>query len=279
MNDPLWSSMNTGSRSHIETELTLVVCDDHPQAVCESIEALPSVGGLLAGRAQVRSIRDVYYDTPTKNLRSAGWGLRIRQVGADTRVALKGRSKVTDRGAVERTEIEDEWSLAALEAILEQLTLPCPTDECAEVFDESSANVTMRRLGLVVVQDRETRRKVRTLTHEHAPAGSADAELVIDRVIYSFGGQELTHHEIEIEAVSPAGPELISLVRQDLMARFGKSLRLWLYSKLATGWALERLVVEGRMEGLVNNRLLAPAAYDVIHERLTQERVPHPYVM
>lgn len=268
--------MSTGSQLHIEKELTLVVCDDHPQRVCASIETLPSLGGLFAGEMRNLRIHDVYYDTPAGNLRAAGWGLRIRQVGAHSWLGLKGRTRVTDRGLVERTEIEGRWSPAALASVLAELTFLCPTTECAEVFDESSADATIRRLGLIVIQDRETLRKCRPLVRKHAPAGSAETELVVDRVIYSIQGQELTHHEIEVEAISPTGAEMISFVHQDLMARFGRSLRLWLHSKLATGWALERLCAEGLTERFVKKGLLVPAAYDAIDEKLRRERVSHP---
>ncbi|MCA1961757.1 MAG: CYTH domain-containing protein [Desulfomonile sp.] len=268
--------MKTASLSHIETEITLVVCDDHPERICESIETLPSVAGLRAGNAQVHNMRDVYYDTPGRQLRSAGWGLRIRDIGPGYRLTLKDRTKVTDRGAVERIELEGEWSLAILTAVVDQLAELCPMSQVERVFDQASAAATMTHIGFEVIQNRTTLRKVRALTLEPAREAGPDAELVIDRVIYSFQGYELIHHEIEIEAVSPLGAELIPPVQDNLASRFGPSLRLWLHSKLATGWALEKLLAEGHLEKFVRNGLLAPAAYDVIEERLALESVPHP---
>jgi len=268
--------MNTESSSHIETELTLVICSDDAERVCESVEALPSVAGLRASDVLVQSICDVYYDTTDRRLRAAGWGLRIREVGPDCYLALKGRTKVTDRGAVERIEIEGEWSLGILNAVVDQLSGLWPVPEYERTFARFSPHATLSCLGFTIIQDRKTTRKARNLTREPERGSGPDAELVIDRVVYSFQGHELIHHEIEIEAVSPLGAELIPLVQDDLVARFGKSLRPWLHSKLATGWALERLLAEGRLNELVKDGLLAPAAYDMIDEKLTREAVPHP---
>lgn len=267
--------MDPDHRSHIETELTLVVCDDLPEQVCREIEALTLVGGLQAGDAQVQRIHDRYYDTPKHGLRSAGWGLRIRRVGAGRVLALKGRSRMTDYGAVERTEIEGQWSLPLLEAALEQLPWLGLTGGAAEVFDLSSADATLTRLGFLIIQDRETVRKTRTLTRAPASTARSDAELVVDRVVYSFEGIEFVHHEIEIEALSSSAAGLIPFVHEDLAKRFGDSVRVWPHSKLATGWALKRLLAEGCTDSLVKNGFLLPAAYNVIHETLAREPFPH----
>jgi len=89
--------------------------------------------------------------------------------------------------------------------------------------------------------------------------------LAIDSVAYSFGGQKIRHHEVEIEAKVEDGSEAIERVTKGLMEMYEATLRPWKYSKLATGKAIEKLLGEGALEELLDiNNNLKPSAYGKI---------------
>jgi hypothetical protein len=56
-----------------------------------------------------------------------------------------------------------------------------------------------------------------------------------------------------------------------LAARFPSDLKPWPYGKLATGQAVEQLLAEGRLEGLLDARQrIRPAAHDLLAEFLAE---------
>ena len=136
-------------------------------------------------------------------------------------------------------------------------------------FDRVHPLEVMTSLGLEVIQDRETHRQVRNIVFVGEESRSALAELAIDSVVYHFGDQQICHHEVEIEAKVEDGSTALKTVIESLVAMYGSALRRWDHGKLATGKAIEKLLSEGALEGLLDiNNNLKPVAYDRVDDYL-----------
>lgn len=254
-----------------EIEAALIICSANPQVVASQIAGLTSIGNyrLLPQDSQI--IHDLYLDTPDRALQTQELALRVREIGTTRWVALKGRSQPIDwEGGVERLEIESQWSRDALARVVKELSdrgIKIPQQ--GQDFDDTYPLDVMVSLGLEAVQDRESHRQVRNIASAGGESGSVLAELAIDSVAYHFGGQEICHHEVEVEAKEASSSTVIKPVIESLVAMYGPALRRWGHSKLATGKAIEKMLGDGALEGLLDSHHnLKPGAYDKIDDYL-----------
>lgn len=247
-----------------EVEATLVVSATSPGAVLGRIRELDSLAGHPVRWTEARELRDVYVDTPARDLRDRGLALRLRRDGDGWRITLKGEGRPAGKGAVERMEVELDWSPVALERILGELEARGVRPGGVPAFGDGGDPVeTLRSAGLEVIQDRRSRRRAGRLLE-----AGGDAEtvgwLVLDRVRFPTGsGGRVRHREVEVEA-APGAPEgLASRLAAELRSRFPDTLLPWPHPKLATGLVLERIDPPASASGD-----LLPAAYDRLAERL-----------
>jgi len=261
--------MECSSRPPIEAEITLVVCSENTASVFGEIADLTRIGEFLVKKAGSSRIRDSYFDTAGGALRNQGWGLRIREIGSRRWIALKGPPEGTEWGGLRRIEIESPWSMDGLNRILQQLAkLEINISSAGEPVHLSDPRATMIGLELKMIQDRVTMRDVRNIFSSIEEAGPMSAEMALDSVAYQFHGRGLIHYEVEIEAVSSESPRVIPRVVDGLIAAYGIALHRWEHSKLATGWAIERLLKEEDIEKLAPDNRLTREAYDRIEELL-----------
>jgi len=256
------------SSAQTEIETTLIICSPNPQAALTHIAGLTSVAGFgLAPRASL-AIQDFYLDTPDAELHAAKWALRVRYVRENAWVTVKGPS-TPRQGSLQRAEVEAEWSPDALHAVVEQLLgQGFRLEADAMVFHPSRPLQTLKSIGLVVVQHRETLRRIREIFSPGEAQMRAAAELDLDSVIYHLPRHDIHHHEVEIEARSSDYADLVQAVVEGLSAILPGTLRRWHYSKLATGKAVEKLLESRGQEELVKNGRLTPEAYDRIEALL-----------
>jgi len=252
-----------------EIEASLIIWSENPQAVARQIAVLTSIANYRLLPHGSLTIHDVYFDTLDHALRTQELALRVREIGAAHWITLKGQSQPSDWGGVDRLEIEVPWSKDALTRVVQELV-----DRGIELlrqrqdFDDAHPLDVMASLGLEVVQDRESHRQVRNVVSAGGESGSVLAELAIDSVVYHFGGREICHHEVEIEA-KEGNLAVVRTVAENLVAMYRPALRRWGHSKLATGKAIEKMLSEGVLEGLLDiNNNLKPVAYDKIDDYL-----------
>lgn len=253
-----------------EVEVKLIVRSDRPREVVERIAGLDSLAGYwLMERGELR-LRDVYLDTADGALVRGRAALRLRYEGARVLVTLKAQPGETTRGLTDRLEVELPWSAEALRRMAEELAelgirLPGPTGD----VDAGDPVAALEGMGLRVVQDRVTRRRVRDVVPLGESGARALAELVVDSVEYGVEGRRAWHHEVEVEGAPGGVPELLEELAGALLARFPDALRPWPHSKQATGKAVEALLEGGGHEGLLGPESdLAPAAYERIDRYL-----------
>lgn len=259
-----------------EIEAALIIWSEKPQIVAGQIAGLTAIGNYRLLPQAPQMIRDLYLDMPDQALRTQELALRVREIGTARWVTLKGRSQPTDwEGGVERLEIEALWSEDALTRVVKELV-----DRGVKIlqryqdFDYAHPLDVMASLGLEAIQDRESHRRVRNVVSAGEESSSVLAELAIDSVVYHFGGQEIRHHEVEIEAKEKGNSAVIRTVAEGLVAMYGPVLRGWGHSKLATGKAIEKMLSEGALEGLLDiNNNLKPVAYDKIDDYLKRNSI------
>jgi len=275
-----------------EIEATLIIYAENPLAVIGQIAGLTFLGSYRLLPQEPQAIHDLYFDTPEGALQTQKLALRVREIQpmkipapdrsrigragehklpiAETRagrwLTLKGPSRPTDWGGMERLEIEAPWSEEALVRVTKALM-----DRGIGIlsqhqgFDYAHPLEVMTGLGLKVIQNRETRRQVRNIVSVGEEGSPVLAEMAIDTVVYHFGPQGVYHYEVEVEAKAESGSAVVKTVIESLVAMYGPALRRWDHDKLTTGQAIEKMLSEGALEGLLDgNGNLKPMAYDKI---------------
>jgi hypothetical protein len=260
--------MGEGER---EVEAKLIVVSERPREVVRRVAGLDALAGYRLMDCGELRLRDVYYDTPQGALVGRRAAVRLRHVDGAVRVTLKAEGRTERTGRTDRLEVEAPWSAAALERIvaaLERLGVRLPLPASAE----GEPGEVLARMGLRVVQDRVTVRRVRDVVPPGADVAHPLAELVVDSVGYGGGVRPAWHHEVEVEARGPAGEAALARLEDALLALFPGELRPWPHSKQATGAATEALLSAGDAAGMVApDGDLAPCAYERIDRYLRGE--------
>jgi CYTH domain len=261
----------------IETESTLVVVADSPEEVVRRVAALTELEGFVLRPRPDEAIHDLYFDTPDASLAAARSSLRLREVGTRRVLTIKGPPRSGSFGATTRDELEGEWPERAwkllrteLAAVLVVPAAPPPGGDPVEALES---------LGLVVVQERATSRRVRDVD-PHAAAPRPVAELAVDVVAFQLPGGPVRHREVEVEAKSAGGDAAVALLTESLVRQFWPGLRPWRLGKLATGKAvaelIERQALEPRAEGdaLADDGSVRPWVYDLIANAQVSRSLP-----
>ena len=226
--------------------------------------------GLLA-RDGMR-IHDVYFDTPDGSLAWRKMNLRVREAGGSYWVTWKRGQSLLGlwRRRNERRELELSWSQESVSAVRAELEREGVKLQQPRTLDLSDPVETMKSLGLVVLQDRETDRQVRDI----ALAGGEGvvAELVFDSVVYHFEGWDVRLDELEMEAKARARKSVLEDVKGGLLESIGDELVPWRWGKLVTGRMIERMLRKGALQGLLDGSRLKLDAYDRIRSALETGR-------
>lgn len=261
--------------SQSEMEATLIICSQDPEGVAQKIVALTEIKNYRLLSQETKKIHDIYFDKPDSALKGEKLALRIREIGATQLITLKGPSELSDWGGVKRLEIEKLWCKNALASVREELkdnNIRLP--KLRKDFDWANPREVMASLGLQVIQDRETQRQIRNIVVLDDDYTPILAELAIDSVVYNFRDKKILHYEVELESKMRDGANVVKAVSENLVKMFEPALRRWDYGKLATGKAIEKLLNEGALEGLVDGKnKLKLSAYDKIEEYLKKDKV------
>ena len=254
-----------------EVEGVLLVWADDQEAAGRRVAGLQAVDRFELRPRPAQRIRDVYLDTGDGALAAAKVAFRVRELDGQPLLTLKA-DPVRSGLAAERLELEAPWSAGALETVLEELRrrgveLPDPPEGAGA--GEPLAD--LGGLGLRPTQTRETTRTPRAV-HEHGGQGTGPvAELTLDDVGYQLPAGTARLLEVEVEAKGPGGLETVQALLEALAEAFPSDLKPWPFGKLATGRAVERLLAEGRLEGLLDDRQrIRPAAHDLLAEFLAE---------
>ena len=252
-----------------EIESTLVVCSNEPYEVVKRISLLESISEYSLVPQKSQNIKDSYFDRRDEVLESSKLGLRIRDVNGERLITIKGPSKRDEEGVSERLELELDWSEDGLRRILDELkSWGIETKELGREPNFDLPLQVLSNLGLEVIQRREDNRAVRNVVRKGG-ASTVMAELVIDSLTFNFKGQQVHHKEVEIEAKSRDGANVIGSLTRDLKNMFPSDLIMWNHGKLATGLALSGMADSGDLKVLLDEHdNLKPEAYTIINDYL-----------
>ncbi len=228
-------------------------------AIALSVGGMTACDGVLGVDANANANLAFAVDPMDSGLLGRRAALRLRHEGPAVRIALKVEGREVRPGTSDRAELELPWSDEALERVsaeLGALGLRLPR---AAPAGGAPAEM-LGRMGLRVVQDRATVRRVRDVVR--GPGVAPVAELVVDSVGYGAGGREAWHHEVEVEARGEPGAAALEALEHALAALFPGELLPWPHSKQATGRAVETLLADPDAAGLLGpGGDLAPGAY------------------
>jgi hypothetical protein len=254
-----------------EVEGVLLVRADDQEAAAAKVAGLEGLGRFRLRHRPAQRIRDIYLDTGDGALGAAGVAFRVRELDGSPLLTLKADA-VRSGLAAERLELEAPWSATALGTVLEELgrrgiEVGDPPDGAGT--GEPVADLT--GLGLRPTQTRETTRTPRDVLEGDDPAAERVAELTVDDVGYRLPAGTAGLLEVEVEAKGAGGMETVNDLLAALAAAFPDDLTPWPYGKLATGRAVERLLADGRLEGLLDPAgRIRPAAHDLLGNYLAE---------
>lgn len=222
-----------------EIEARLAVVGPERSALFEQVKALQLILDVRIGPFALVQLRDEYFDDGANSLLQQGCSLRLREAtdehGTRTLLTFKGPGENNGTHCVQRTELEQPWSTAFAEEVLDILRER--GIELAGTLGDGTAKEALAGLGLNSIQVRENRRQYALLGLPSRPI----AELTLDLVTYRAGKITVAHREIEIEARGKTSPEELLTLADDFEDRFPGCLMPWPWSKTAVGRGLERL--------------------------------------
>jgi len=250
-------------RGH-EIEAALIVYADAPQTVEQRLAELRKLSAFRLRHRDAETIEDTYFDTTDRSLQARLIALRIRRLGGTSLLTMKADSHPALAGE-DRLEIESDLSPSVLHNVMSELRnrgvgMPASPGE----LGSADSSTVMASLGLEEVQTRVTRRIPRDVV-ARGPETQPLAELAIDDVTYRFRDGRVRLLEVEVEAKGKGDACTVEQVTASLQAAFPSQLRPWPYGKLPTGKAIQELLADGKLDGLISeDRILRPAAYEQI---------------
>ncbi|MFX0208335.1 MAG: CYTH domain-containing protein [Candidatus Hodarchaeota archaeon] len=261
---------------YLEIEATLLICTDKPLVLAQQVADLTSLATYQLQFKEFHNIHDFYFDTQEHALQSKKLTLRLREINSKSLITLKMPAHVINMDyGTQRSEMEYLWSKKALTKIINALNdQKIPILSSFPDMNEIHPLEIIKTLGLEIIQDRENFRKRRDIVIKEHERNMVLAELTIDSIIYHFSGQDIGHHEIEIELKNINYSTVLKSVVEHLISIYGSKLRIWPHSKLVTGKAIEKLWMEGNLDELLDcSNNLKPYAYNKIETYITRNMI------
>ncbi|MBI5879440.1 MAG: CYTH domain-containing protein [Chloroflexi bacterium] len=257
--------------SPVELEVAFMIRAVNAPAIGRLIAGLQRIGDYSMHHTGAHRIRDIHFDTLERRLGTRGFVLRIRRLDAGDLLTLKGASRATTWGGVERLEIEGPWSSDTYGQI-EQALAGAGIDlgMSAANFEAADHIAAMRAAGFDIIQYRETGRITFSVSDD---GGAQLAELSLDRVSLRLGARIARFTQAEIESKSAAGASQLPALTAALRAQMGDALRDWPFGKLATGLALADRFAAGVLDDYCDaDGEVTPEGVDALEQLLTARR-------
>ncbi|MFV9503472.1 MAG: inorganic triphosphatase [Oscillochloridaceae bacterium umkhey_bin13] len=161
------------------------------------VATLTSLGAYtLRAAPAVEQQINTYYDTPDERLTTARYGLRVRQIGPQSLVTLKGPAEVGDDGVHRRAEYEFPGS--------DPRPITWPPGVARDLALALTGGASLQPTVIIA-----TERQIRYVERD----GLALAELCLDRGVMRVADREHTFTELEVELLKAGRPaDLHSIV-------------------------------------------------------------------
>ncbi len=257
----------------IELETKIAVISRFPLKTLKELQSLKQISHYKLLKGKIFHIRDIYFDSATNELRKAEFALRIRNINHQFLLTLKGKSQISNTGAVKRLEVEDIWSYPTFTKIMYLLRKQKVLSELGEIkFFHGDPINTLKNYNLFIIHDRQSLRHQRFIKKKLLD-NKSHAELVIDSVAFRVKNKMIYHHEVEIELQTLTETDLLNSLTSSLLKIFPEDLQIWTYNKLETGIAIEKIFIEKKLDQYLDEKNnLLPPAYKIIKEYIDQFR-------
>jgi inorganic triphosphatase YgiF len=147
-----------------EIELKLVIIHNNPVEIARKINAQTHLAGYPLNRKDNVFIKDIYFDTSEKSLQQKGFALRIRVQNQQAYITIKGKTQIQEGGAIQRLEIEKEWSQQSWIEIISFLKGEKLLPESVQPLKFNDHQSALSSAGLEPIQERTTHRQIRQVT-------------------------------------------------------------------------------------------------------------------
>jgi inorganic triphosphatase YgiF len=229
-----------------EVEAALLFSSNNMKVVLEKIQHLILNRSYMVVREGTEKIHDLYYDTSDRKLGSQKIQLRVRILHEKHHKVTLKVVKTTRKNYSDRIEIERNWSIRAFRDILSNLNKMNIKFQGAEGYYDNDPKVTFSNLGLLMIQNRKTKRE--SLSAVNKTSGQIELEFDIDMTSILLGGNhEFRFSELEIESKKSSNKKNLKKIVIEIL-KFPEFMS-WPHSKLETGIAITNLF---------NNKLLEP---------------------
>jgi CYTH domain len=247
-----------------ESEVAFLITDKGDD-IAKDIAGLTSILEYDLRPRPIHRIRDTYYDTRLGLLRKKGTGLRIRRIDGNLLVSMKSNPQRMQGEGVRRIEIEAPWSPLTL-AMVQEMLKNSPSKGNPH-FSARSPDDAFASMGLVITQERTTRRTVRDIIRHDRPTSAPIAELGIDTVTF-LCEPKVRIFEVEIEAKGDRSLRRVQEIAETIQSAYSGFLREWPYGKLATGLAIQQLLKSGVLQSYLKHGRLEAGAFPVIEKSI-----------
>ncbi|OQX96788.1 hypothetical protein B6I21_00105 [candidate division KSB1 bacterium 4572_119] len=252
-----------------EFEITLIIEGDKVETIFEQISSLKTFGSFHLSDVNTQTIYDIYFDTASDQLKEMGFGLRLRYLNNKKFVTLKGKSRKSTWGGVERVELEYPWNQKGWDKIYRYLNDEIPDLHLQSgLVMEKDAENFIKKAGLRKIQERKNIRQSK-FVYAAKPFTCSNllAELALDSVTLFVGQETFFMYEIEIESKNNGKPADIKEMADLLQVKFGAFIRVYHHSKLTTGKIITLIYTSPEFQGTLKNKnQLAFDSYRLIED-------------
>lgn len=261
------------NKNNTEIEAKLIITAQDPAAIRQQIARKSTILNYrLLKRGRIH-LRDIYLDTPDFKLKKQRLALRLRKFNNQYYLTLKGKSKLTSWGGVERLEIELPWSGKSYRKIIEVLKKNgIEIDNSPKNPPTVSPLDILKNPAFTIIQDRETRRLIRKVVSPRRQREEL-AELALDTVTFHLADHTVLQAEIELEAKHLNGLDTIQQLSEYFLQQYPNDLRKWTISKLSTGKLIEQLHQEENIQNFISpQNYLLPEAFNRLAKKIDSIR-------
>jgi hypothetical protein len=233
------------------------------------IKKVISTNGYLVEQKKIQHIEDNYFDTKDGILGKRKFELRLRVVDKKISMITLKLPKKRTKGKFERLEFERPWSKKSFTQIMKVLNdhLSGYKFGYSYQYYNKYPKIALANANFQKIQMRVTERKlINALNNQN----QVDFEFAIDRVCYhpDKHSKRICLMELEIESKRLDNHDNLNKLVKEMITNEQTTFKLWSYSKLVTGKAIEILLSKKEIienQDIDNEKFLTPSGLEKVY--------------